>query len=175
MKCRPRRTIPATLTALVLLAACVLTAVVAIQLITGQGALISYHSVADALHSTRWSDTTTLIAGGACALLGLLLLLAALLPGKPTVLPLTGDLDAGITRRSLRHALQNTASSVDGVSRARLKLGRRGIVARIRTDRTNTAGLADAVSAALDRRLDQLTPLVRPAVKIRLRATRNAP
>lgn len=175
MKCRPRRTIPATLTALVLLAACVLVAIVAVQLIIGQSPLISYRSVTDALRSTRWSDTITLIAGGAFALLGLLLLVATLLPGKPTVLPLNGDLDAGITRRSLRLALQNTASSVDGVSRAKLKLGRRRIVARIRTDRTNTAGLADAVRAALDRRLDQLTPLVRPGVKIQLRANRSAP
>lgn len=82
---------------------------------------------------------------------------------------------AGITRRSLRRDLQNTAANVDGVSRADLKLGRRTIVARIRTDRTNTAGLTDAVRAALDRRLDQVTPLIRPAVKIQLRATRNAP
>ncbi|MGW8801154.1 DUF6286 domain-containing protein [Streptomyces sp. NPDC055775] len=175
MKRRPRRTIPATLTALVLLAACVLIAVVAIQLIIGQSPLFGYRSVTDTLHSTQWRDTTTLIAGGAIALLGLLLLVAALLPGKPTVLPLTGDLDAGITRRSLRRDLQNTAANVDGVSRADLKLGRRTIVARIRTDRTNTAGLTDAVRAALDRRLDQVTPLIRPAVKIQLRATRNAP
>ncbi|MFD5061866.1 DUF6286 domain-containing protein [Streptomyces sp. NPDC058394] len=173
MKCRPRRTIPATLTALVLLAACVLIAIVAIQLIIGQSPLISYRSVTDTLHSTHWSDTTTLIAGATFALLGLLLLLAALLPGKPTVLPLAGDMDSGITRRSLRHALQNTAANVDGVSRAKLKLGRRTIVARIRTDRTNTAGLTDAVRAALDQRLDQVTPLTRPAMKIRLRATRN--
>lgn len=81
---------------------------------------------------------------------------------------------ASITRRSLRDALQNTAANVDGVSRVKLKLGRRTIVARIRTHRTNTAGLTDAVRAALNQRLDEVTPLTRPAMKIQLRATRNA-
>lgn len=175
MKRRPRRTIPATLMALVLLAACVLIAIVAIQLIIGQTPLISYRSVTDGLHNIQWNDTAALGAGVAAVLLGLLLLLAALLPGKPTVLPLTGDVDAGVTRRSLRNALQSAAGSVDGVSKAKLKLGRRTIVARIRTDRTNTAGLTDAVRAALDRRLDQVTPVTRPAMKIQLHATRNAP
>ncbi|MEW2087301.1 DUF6286 domain-containing protein [Streptomyces sp. NPDC005283] len=175
MKRRPRRTIPATLTALVMLAACVLVAISAIQLIIGQSPLISYRSVTDTLHRTHWNDTTILGAGVAAVLLGLVMLLAALLPGKPTVLPLTGGLDAGVTRRSLRHALQNTAASVDGVSRAQLKLGSRTIVARIRTDRTNTEGLTEAVRRALDQRLDEVTPLTRPATKIQLHATRNAP
>ncbi|MET7860075.1 DUF6286 domain-containing protein [Streptomyces sp. NPDC005318] len=175
MKRRPRRTIPAALTALVLLAVCVLLAVVAIQLIIGQSPLITYRSVTDTLHSTHWNDTIVLIAGGTLVLLGLLLLLAALLPGKPTVLPLTGDVDAGVARRSLRHALQHAVASVDGVSRVKLKLGRRTIVARIRTHRTDTAGLTDAVHAALDQRLDQVGPLTRPAMKIKLRATRDTP
>ncbi|WP_327323450.1 DUF6286 domain-containing protein [Streptomyces sp. NBC_01210] len=175
MKRRPRRTIPAILTGLVLLTTCVLIAIVGIQLIIGQTPLIRYRSVTDALHSTQWNDTATLGAGAAAVLLGLLMLLAALLPGKPTVLPLAGDMDAGVTRSSLRNALQSTAGSVDGVSRAKLKLGRRTIVAHIRTDRTNTVGLTDAVRAALDERLDQVTPLTRPAVKIRLHATRNRP
>ncbi|MFE7775189.1 DUF6286 domain-containing protein [Streptomyces sp. NPDC057445] len=175
MKRRPRRTVPATLTALVLLAACVLITIVAIQLIMGQSSLIGYRSVTDTLHSTHWNDTAVLVAGGTLVLLGLLLLLAALLPGKPRVLPLSGDMDAGVTRRSLRHALQNTAASVDGVSRAKLKLGRRTIVARVRTDRTNTEGLTDAVRAAVDQHLDQVTPLTRPAMKVQLRTTRNAP
>ncbi|MCX4513682.1 DUF6286 domain-containing protein [Streptomyces sp. NBC_01619] len=175
MKRRPRRTIPATLTALVLLAACVLTAIVAIQSIIGRRPLVSYRSVTDALNGLHWNDTAVLAAGAAAVLLGFVLLLAAFLPGKPTVLPLTGDVDAGVTRRSLRRALQNTAASVDGVSRAKLKLGRRTITARIRTDRTNTAGLTRAVRGALDQRLDEVTPLTRPATKIKLHATRNAP
>ncbi|MFD9212799.1 DUF6286 domain-containing protein [Streptomyces sp. NPDC087659] len=175
MKRRPRRTVPATLTALVLLAACVLTAIVAIQLIAGQSPLISPQSVIDSLHGSHWNDTAVLGAGVAAVLLGLLLLLASLLPGKPTVLPLTGEVDAGVTRRSLRHALRSTAAGVDGVTRARVRLRRRTIVARIRTDRTNTTGLTEAVRAALDRRLDDIAPSNRPASRIRLRAPRNAP
>lgn len=82
MKRRPRRTIPAILTGLVLLTTCVLIAIVGIQLIIGQTPLIRYRSVTDALHSTQWNDTATLGAGAAAVLLGLLMLLAALLPGS---------------------------------------------------------------------------------------------
>lgn len=173
MKRRPRRTVPAILTALVVLAACVLTSIVTIQMIMGVTPLISYRSITTSLADTHWNDTATLIVGGTAALIGLLMLLAALLPGRPLVVPLAGDLDAGASRRSLRRTLQDAASRVDGVRKAKLKLTRRTVVARIRSDRTNTAGLTEAVRNVLDRRLDQVSPLPRPAVKVKLHAARS--
>lgn len=174
MKRRPRRSTPATLTAVVLLAACALVAVVAVQLILGQTPWVSYRAVADALHGVRWTDLAPAVAGGAAALLGLVLLLAAILPGRPTVLPLDGELNSGASRRSYRSTLRTAASTVDGVSGAKVTLKRRKVSAKVTTGRTNTAGLADAVRDAIDRRLDQITPAVRPAVKIKVHAARSA-
>ncbi|WP_370964628.1 DUF6286 domain-containing protein [Amycolatopsis sp. cg9] len=173
MKRRTRRSAPAILTAVVLLAACVVVAVVAVQMIVATTPWFSYRSVARTLHDTRWHDPVTAVAGGVSASLGVILLLAALLPGKLTVLPLAGEPDSGASRRSYRSTLRTAASTVDGVSRARVRLGRRGVSAEVTTGRSSTDGLADAVRRALERRLDQLTPLPRPGVEVSVHPARN--
>jgi hypothetical protein len=175
VKRRPRRSTPASLTAAVLLAASAFVAVVAVQTILAQKPWVSYRSVADALHNAHWNDLAPAIAGGAAALLGLILLLAAALPGKLTVLPLEGGVDSGASRRSYRSTLRTAASAVDGVARAKLKVKRRKVSAKVTTARTTTDGLADAVRTAIDRRLDQIAPAVRPNVKIKVHAARSAP
>ncbi len=173
MKRRTRRSIPATLTAVVLLAACVLVAVVAIQMIAATTPWFSYESAARTLHDTHWNDVVPAVAGGASALLGLVLLLAASLPGKLTVLPLEGEVDSGASRRSYRSTLRSAASTVDGVSRVRVRLRRRTVSAAVTTGRTSTDGLADAVHRALERRLDQLTPVARPSVRVSVHSARS--
>lgn len=178
MKRRPRRSTPAVLTALVLLAACALVAVVAIQMIIGEPGWVDYRSVASTLHGMHWNDLGTLLAGGVLALAGLLMLLAATLPGPAMVLPLSGDLvgmDSGVTRRSLRSTLRVAASTVDGVSAVKLRLGRRKVAAVVRTNRTNTTGLNDAVRAAIEHRLDQINPADRPIPTVKVQTIRNAP
>ncbi|MEU9686183.1 DUF6286 domain-containing protein [Amycolatopsis japonica] len=174
MKRRPRRTVPAVLVALVALAGCVLAAAVAVQTIIGEKPWISYDALASALHDLRWSDPLPAIAGGVVALLGLLLLVSAIVPGKPTVLPLEGGTDSGASRRSYRSTLRTAASTVDGVSAAKLKVKRRAIVSVVTTGRTNTAGLAEAVRAAIEHRLAQIGPAAVPAVRVRVKATRSA-
>ncbi|KFU76627.1 hypothetical protein SAMN04489729_7845 [Amycolatopsis lurida] len=174
MKRRPRRSVPAVLVALVVLAGCVLAAIVAVQTIIGEKPWLSYDAVASALHDTRWSDPLPPIAGGVVALLGLLLLVAAIVPGRPTVLPLEGGTDSGASRRSYRSTLRTAASTVDGVSAAKLKVKRSKIVSVVTTGRTNTAGLADAVRAAIEHRLSQIGPATVPAVRVRVKATRSA-
>ncbi|WP_410652633.1 DUF6286 domain-containing protein [Amycolatopsis sp. cmx-4-54] len=174
MKRRPRRSVPATLTAVVLLAACAFVAVIAIQLLLGQKPWVSYESVAGTLHGARWNDLVPAIAGGGAALLGLVLLLIAILPGRLTVLPLEGELDSGASRRSYRSTLTTAASTVDGVAGAKVKLKRRKVFAKVSTGRTVTDGLADAVRAAIEHRLDQIAPAARPAVKIKVHAARSA-
>jgi hypothetical protein len=178
VKRRPRRSIPAVLTALIVLAACTLVAVVAIQIIVGQRPWVSFSVVAGALHATHWNDLIPAISGGVAAFLGLLLVLAAVLPGKPTILPLGGDdtaVRSGAARRSLRSTLRAAASTVDGVSSASLVLRPRKVTAIVRSDRTNTSDIADAVRTAIDHRLDQIAPARRPKVTIRVHAARSQP
>jgi hypothetical protein len=174
VKRRPRRGVPAVSAALVLLAACVLVAVVAVQLILGERPWVSVDAVAAALHDLRWTDVPPAVAGGVVAVLGLVLLLAAVLPGAATVLPLGGSFDAGAARGGFRSTLRAAAADVDGVSGAAVKLGRRRVKVRVATARTRPDGLADAVRAAVGRRLDQVGPATRPAVSVRVRASRRS-
>jgi hypothetical protein len=174
VKRRPRRSTPATLTALVLLAACVVGAVSAIQLVLGQTPWVDYHAIAVVLHRTRWNDVVPALAGGAAAVLGLVMLLCGVLPGRRTILPLGGDLDSGASRPSYRRTLRAAASDVDGVAETRVKLRERKVILEISTDRTNTHGLADAVRTAVSRRVDQIGPATRPAVQVKVHAARSA-
>lgn len=174
MKRRPRRSAPATLSALVILAVCVLAAAVSIQLLLGERPWISYAAVTGWLNGQRWTDVIPAVAGGVAALLGLALLLAAVLPGRARVLPLRGDLDSGASRRSYRSTLRTAASTVDGVSGAKLKLGRRRVKAVVTTARTSTEGLADAVRTAVEQRIGQIDPVTPPAVKVRLKTSGSA-
>ncbi|WP_409465049.1 DUF6286 domain-containing protein [Amycolatopsis sp. GA6-003] len=174
MKRRTRRSLPATLTAAVLLAAAVLAAVAAIQRLTGHQPWLDYRAVAAVVHDARWTELVPALVSGAVALLGLGLLWAALLPGKRRILPLTGDPDSGADSTGYRAALRAAAADVDGVERAQLSTGSRKVKVRVKTARTRTDGLADAVRAAVESRLDRISPARRPAVSVRVRATREA-
>lgn len=174
MKRRPRRSVPATLTALVLTAAGALAAVVAVQMILGERAWLDYGAVARRLSTLRWAELPVVITGAAVAVLGLLLLAGAVLPGKPVVLPLRGEPDAGASRRSFRSTLRAAAARVDGVDEVKVKLRRRSVRIRVRSRRTRPDGIADSVRAAVAARLDRIGPLRRPDVKVRLRTPRSS-
>ena len=180
MKRRPRRTIPAAVTALALLSVCVLTAISAIQLLTGQRPLISYAAIAALAHTTHWDSVAVAAAAGLVMLIGLILLLAAILPGRPTVIPLQATdagaaIDAGASRRSLHSTLRAAANAVDGVTATTLTLRRKTVTAAVRTHRTTPEGLAEAVRAAINHRLDQISPATRPGVRVRVIAPRSTP
>jgi len=176
---RPRRGIPATLTALVVLVACALIATISIQLLTGRPPLISYPTIADNLHRAQWRDLAVAVVAGVVALVGLVLLLAALVPGKAMVLPLDAadtagtGLTAGVSRRSLRSTLRIAADSVDGIASTTLRLRGNTITVVARADRTDDTGLADAVREAVGARVDQLAPAVPPTVRVRVHAARS--
>ncbi|GAA3524579.1 hypothetical protein GCM10022222_03920 [Amycolatopsis ultiminotia] len=173
MKRRPRRSTAATLTALVVLAGCVLVTVVAVQLIIGERPWVSYPAVAGALNRTQWTNWWTAFGAIAAVVLGLCLLLAAILPGKRTVLPLHGAPDSGASRASYRSTLRAAATSVDGVSAAKVRLGRRRVRVRVQTHRSREDGLTEAVRAAVTHRLDEIGPVAPPAVRVAVSAMRS--
>ncbi|AIJ24759.1 MULTISPECIES: DUF6286 domain-containing protein [Amycolatopsis methanolica group] len=176
MKRRPRRSVPAALTALALLAAAVVVAVSAIQTLLGEQPWLSYDTAARTLHDLQWTDLPVAIAGLVVAVLGLVLLLAAILPGALTVLPLKAnadDVDAGVCRRSYLSTLRAAASTVDGVAHAKLKLHRRTVAAVVRTDRAKPDGLDGAVRSALTERLEQIQPATPPKLKVVVKAPRS--
>lgn len=174
---RPRRAVPATLTALVALVVCALLAIVAIQLIGGQPPVVRYQAIAADLHRAQWRDLVVAIVGGAVALAGLILLLTAVIPGRAMVLPLSSDdteLVAGVSRRSLLLTLRSAAGAVDGVAKVRLTLRGRTVAVVAHADRVDDAGIADALRGAVAGRIEQLSPATTPTVKVRVHPARKA-
>ncbi|MEC3953573.1 DUF6286 domain-containing protein [Nocardia sp. CDC153] len=123
---RPRRTAPAVVVALAVFALCLVTVISLIQKLTGGRELVSYDSVATRLHGIEWNDAIVPVVGAVVIVLGLLLLGAALLPGRPVVMPLA-EVDgsaAGVTRRSVRSTLAREVNGLPGVAARRIRVGR---------------------------------------------------
>ena len=177
---RPRRSLAATLAALVLLSACVLTATDAIQIQVHSHPWLSWHRFARYLHGLHWNGTVVAVTAGVLIALGVIALLAALLPGRPVLIALRGGQaegeepgagaaplpDAGVSRRGLAAALRTAAASVDGVTSAKLSLHRHAVAATVYT-LGSTEGITDDVRAALEKCLDRIAPAARFAVRVR--------
>jgi hypothetical protein len=184
---RPRRSIPATVVALVILAGCVLVAVSCIQQLTGHLSVVSWAQLADYGRRLHWHDAQVLTVGGIAACLGVALLACAVLPGTPTVLPLAADhdttdpattgndraaggsVDAGVTRRSLRQALRHAAAAADGVTGASVRANNRTVVSTVRSPRPNRTEVGDLVGQQLQRRLDLVALARRPRLRVHVR------
>lgn len=174
MRRLPRRVVPAVLLALTLLTLCVIAVISLSERLLGRTELVSYDAVARRLRATHWNDDLVLGAGIAIAAAGLVLLLVAVVPGRPVVVPLE-ELDgipAGISRRDLRAALRREAGSVHGVESARVSMGGKRIHVSAATGRAETAGLDSAMRDAVTGALDRIAPARRAPVRTRLRSHR---
>ncbi|MBF6210210.1 hypothetical protein IU433_00210 [Nocardia puris] len=172
---RPRRAVPAALLALLLLAGCVAVGVWAGQRLAGTREYVSYDRIATELHGITWNEVPVLIAGIAAVVVGLLLLAVAVLPGRALLLPLAEEqgLRGGVTRSGLRTALQETATGMDGVRKARIKVKRKGVKVSAHTDRAQSEGMADAVCDLLTRRVQEIGPQPVRRVRASVHASRK--
>lgn len=178
---RPRRTVPATVVAVVLLAACVVVAVAVIQSLLGQTPFVGLSPVLSFTSAQRWNSVVTIVVASVVVLLGLVLLLVALGPGTPTVLPLarlTDDdgapvADAGVRRATLDTDLTAAAAGVTGVSSARVRTRRKRVTARIMTAAQDPDRVPDLVRERLTDRLREIAPAHTPTVRVRARRDRN--
>lgn len=173
---RPRRSVPAIIVAAILAAAGILGAIQAVTAALGHPLWkVPYHDFAGPLRDTHWSDTVTLAVAAAIAFIGLILILAALLPGRPSAILLaSGDTSIviGAPQASLRRVLARAARDVDGIERARVKLRRRSATIHPTTRLRDTSGLRGSVHAAVQGRLTALDPL--SPIRIRVRIHRKA-
>lgn len=116
-------------------------------------------------HWAAWLRAQTFGAGivrltcGALAVVGLLLLLCALRPGRPRALRLPSRAE-GITvtaaRRELERTLATAAARVDGVASARVKARRRRVRIRAATTLRQPGDLTTRVHQAVTARLNEL-------------------
>ncbi|WP_046471340.1 DUF6286 domain-containing protein [Allosalinactinospora lopnorensis] len=169
---RPRRSWPAFLAGLVLLAAAVIIAAEIISTLAGAPLRILPFDRVAQVADARWNHPAVQVASGVLVLLGLLLVAVALLPGRGGYLPLrTGDpaLVVGLSRSGMRSALAAAAREVDGVEDARVSVGRRRVRVRASTYLRTAEGLRDAVGDAVRERLAELDPLHSLTVRTRIR------
>jgi hypothetical protein len=111
------------------------------------------------------------------AVLGLLLLVAALRRGKPGSLQLparTEGVRVSASRRGIERSLATSARRTDGVRSARAKARRRRVRVKASTGLRSTAELQQPVTAAVTTRLEELglTSVLRPRVTVSQESSR---
>jgi hypothetical protein len=171
---RPRRTIAGVLVAAVLAVAGILGAIWATSAALGNALWkVPHRDFAGPLQSTtHWSGTGALAVASAAAFVGFLLILIAVIPGRPRAIPLASGDDSvvvGVPRRSLRRSLTWLTEEVPGVDGARVRVRRRSVAVRATTRLRDPAGLRESVLTAVENRLAALDPLWPMRVKVRLR------
>ncbi len=178
---RPRRTAPAAIVAAVLLAVCVVVAIAVIQSLLGRRPFVRLEQLLSFTSGQQWNSVVTIVIAIVVAVLGLILLFAALRPGTPTVLPLaritdrdgSPVADAGVRRRTLDKDLTAAASTVPGVSRARVSARRGTVTAEVSTAAADSDAVPGQVRERLEARLEEIAPARTPKVRIRARRDRN--
>ena len=148
------------LLALLLLVGGLLVAVEFVLAQLGRPALlIPWSAWASWLGGQTWDTTTVRLILAGLVVVGLVLLILALRPGKPRRLALPGtgrNLRMSIARRALQQNLADTASRASGVASASAKARRRTVTINATTANPNTTEVKEAATAAVNQRLNQL-------------------
>ncbi|RKS10476.1 hypothetical protein DFP74_6243 [Nocardiopsis sp. Huas11] len=160
---RPRRSWPAVITGLAILLVAVVAAAEVISALAGSPlGLIPVGRAGEFAATTTWSQPSVQIASAVLALIGLALIVLALAPGRSRWTALrTGDpaLVVGLTRPALRRAVSAAAQEVGGVESAHVVVRGHRLRVHVRTGMRTSEGLAEGVTAAVERRLEELAPL----------------
>lgn len=160
---RPRRSWPAVLTGLVVLALAVVSAAEVISALAGTPLrLLPVGAATDYAGTATWSEPSVQIASAVLAFIGLALIVAALAPGRSRWVPLRTDdpaLVVGLTRPALRRAVASAARDVSGVDGVHVSARRNRLRVHVRTGLRESSGLPEEVTEAVERRLAELAPL----------------
>ncbi|MFI6507355.1 DUF6286 domain-containing protein [Streptosporangium sp. NPDC050855] len=170
---RPRRVIPSVITALLMTALGLLVALEVVSALLNRPLrLVPYDRILPWASSTPWSDPRVMAGAGLTGLLGLLLVLLAIVPGRPTLVPVrtgTRKLLVGVQRRGFARSLARAAEAVPGVDRARVRLLGRTVRVRADAGTRDVTDLGDVVREAVNARIDAFSPVRRHSVRVRLR------
>ncbi|GAA5041948.1 hypothetical protein HNP84_002263 [Thermocatellispora tengchongensis] len=170
---RPRRIVPATIAAAVLLAVSLLVLIEVVSGLVGRPArIIPYDAMLRWAATTRWNEAAVLTGAAIVALVGLLLLLLGLVPGRPSHVPLRTEdpeLIMGMQRRSFARALERAAETVPGVTRARARMRGGRVLITASSAMHDPGGLEQSVREAVYGKLRSLAPAVEPPVDVKVR------
>ncbi|MBG6218236.1 hypothetical protein IWX75_002717 [Arthrobacter sp. CAN_A6] len=175
---RSSRTVPATITSLILLALAVTGAWVGIsRLITGTWPSF-LAPIRQSLSGLTWASPAIWTAAVILTIVGLVLFLAAILPGKHTTLRLRGpdgadsrSAETVISRRGLAKIASTHLDQADGVDSASVTATARKVTADVRTPLHNAPELRGKLQSSLERKFDQIGVDPSPRVTVRVRTT----
>ncbi|MEC3894226.1 DUF6286 domain-containing protein [Nocardiopsis alba] len=160
---RPRRSWPAVITGLVILAVAVIAAAEVIAALAGNPLrLIPVGPATDYATTTTWSEPSVLIASAVLALIGTALIVVALVPGRGRWTALRTDDPAfvvGLTRPALRRAVSAAAQEISGVEHAHVTVRGNRLRIHVRTGMRDARGLPTQVTRSVEHRLAELAPL----------------
>jgi hypothetical protein len=126
---------------------------------------------------TTWDSGSVRLIGSVLAILGLALLIAQLVPRRPSRLGVRSAddaTDAAITRHGLARALSDAVNEVDGVHATRVAVRRRRVRINARTRPGHvTSSARDSAIGAAQRRLDALALRRPPRVTINMASGRR--
>lgn len=176
---RPQRTVPAGLTALVMAVLGGFVAVSgALRLGTGAwpepaGAVLGF------LAGTRWGSTVWLVISAGVAVIGLIMIIAAVKPGRLNAARLGTAESAGgpelevvISRRGIARLAAARAELVDGVDSVRARADARSVRLAIGTATEHRAELRKAVTEAVRQSLSRtgVSPVPRVSATVTTRS-----
>ncbi|RZU63260.1 DUF6286 domain-containing protein [Zhihengliuella halotolerans] len=146
---RPARVTPATIVALVIAAAgagLVTLAVLRLSNGTWPGAATAIAEFG----AQAWGAPLVAAGGAAAAVIGLVLLLCAVLPGRPSSRPARSaeSVEAVVTRRGIERMVEHRVGGIDGVSTCRARVRGHKVSVVARTPLRDHSDLSTAVSAA---------------------------
>jgi hypothetical protein len=162
----------ALIVALALIALAVVVIVEVIAKLVGAGpVLVDWPATYAWVQRSTWNDTVVRGVSLLLVLAGLALVIGELWPSRVRRLPVDSPdpaTDAAITRRGLARDVTAAVSEVDGVTPARVTVGRRRVTVRAaaRSADTDPGTLRDAVTTSVRNRLDRLHLRRRPRLAV---------
>ncbi|MFB0835979.1 DUF6286 domain-containing protein [Arthrobacter halodurans] len=153
---RPARVVPATIAALAVTAIGAALAVLGVLRLQDGRWLAAAASLSGA-GKLPWGAPGVAAVGGVAALLGLVLLLSGLLPGRtgnvPTPVPAADAVESAeavVTRRGVEQLVENRIRGLDGVGRSRARLRGNRLRLSVGTPLREHRELAGTVTEAAD-------------------------
>ena len=135
--------------------------------------VVKWHGLVDDLATNQWKTAGPRVAGIILILVGLILLFFALRRGKPATVALTTGaprVDMTTTRRSLQRSLATSATSVDGIADAKVRVKRRKVVVVSRASSGEREDARARLTQHLQGRLDSLSLAETRRLKVKVAA-----
>ncbi|MDZ5076969.1 DUF6286 domain-containing protein [Nesterenkonia sp. HG001] len=172
---RPQRVIAAWIVGIVLLMVAGLTGWVSALLLAGESV-----PPLETAGTLSWGSPVVLTLGALLLLVGVLVLCAAIWPGRPVVHGIApssgtsadhvGDLTYFVTSRGLGRLAEGEARRTDGVTSAGARSTGRRISVVARSDAAELAETRREIQERIDRRVRTLQPRVRHRVTVHVRS-----